>query len=322
MRRWARAGLGKFFSAGLCAGVAWFLALAGDLWGGDLRRVIADGHWDVGADIAWDDPGNPQLGGEWIFFLYDFATQQRRNLEDYVFVVDSRYKGRIPAGGSWAQVLGPSGGERWTLPYTQQPEQIYLGLRIFPQPAGVLRGLHAGDPNGRVTVALDGVSGSGRESGGEFAVYEISGLATSPDIHSGMFSTLLPGRNIQLPIGSQAATHTHYFWDMTAPGRYEVTLSLESHLRGSGGVVRGGGRVVFYVTGDSMGPPSGFGQVNMNHFPWIYHGRMGWLYWISLHADAGWFFDAAAGTPYFWLQRDGHLWVYDLAGQGGWTYWH
>ncbi len=286
----------------------------------DLRQPIADGHWDLGADIRWVDSENPQLGGEWEFFLYDYAASERLSLDEYVFVVDHRYKGTIPSGGSWSQVLGPAGGDRWTLPYVQQPQQIFLGFRIFPQPQQSLVGRHSADLNGAVNLRLEQVIGSGRSNDGNFAVYEISGVATWPDPNSKTFSTLLPDRSIPLAVESTSTTHTHYYWDMTATGRYEVEISLDSELRSTGESVAGSGRIVFEVIGESMGPPSGFGRLNLEGFPWIYHAQLGWLYWKGYTANEGWFFDLD-GKPYFWTRSDGHIWIHDVAG-GDWMYLH
>lgn len=296
----------------------WILAFGHSLFSG-MRHPIAGGHWDLGADIRWNDPADPQSGGEWEFFLYDYAAQQRLALDDFVFVVDRRYQGTIPSGGSWSQVLGPAGADRWTLPFTQQPEQIFLGFRIFPQPQGIMRGRNAADSNGWVTLSLDSVSGSGRNSGGEFAVYEITGVATSPDINSGLLSSLLPNREIGLPVTSGSATHTHYYWDMTAPGRYEVDIALTSNLRSTGEPINGVGRIVFKVIGDEIGPPSGFGALHLDEFPWVYHAQFGWLYWKSHAANEGWFIDPN-GMPHYWIQSKGHLWVLDALGTGEWGY--
>lgn len=287
--------------------------------GAELRQPIADGHWDVGADIQWVDVENPELGGDWEFFLYDYAANKRLFLNEYVFVVDRRYKGTIPSGGSWGQVLGTAAADRWTLPYTQHPQQIFLGFRVFAQPAQSLEGNNPADTNGVVTLRLEQVTGSGRSHGGNFAAYEIFGLATSPDPNSNLFSTLLPDRSLKLPVRASAATHTHYYWDMTTPGRYEVVISLNAKLRATGAPVVGSGRIVFKVIGDSVGPPSGFGELNLDGFPWIYHAQLGWLYWAGYGAEEGWFFDTDARS-YYWIHSEGHTWIYDSQGTGDWMY--
>ena len=107
---------------------------------------------------------------------------------------------------------------------------------------------------------------------------------------------------------------------MTATGRYEVEISLDSELRSTGESVAGSGRIVFEVIGESMGPPSGFGRLNLEGFPWIYHAQLGWLYWKGYTANEGWFFDLD-GKPYFWTRSDGHIWIHDVAG-GDWMYLH
>ncbi|MCC5835764.1 MAG: choice-of-anchor M domain-containing protein [Opitutales bacterium] len=268
------------------------------------RTPIADGHWDLGVDFNWVDEAQPELAGEWEFFLYSPSEQERTSLDDIYFVVDERYRDTIPSGGSWPQVLGPAGEPLWTLPQTERPGEIFLGFRVFRHPSESFVGLTAGDSNGNVNLELLEVNGSGFEAGGDYVMYALTGVATSPDPSSIYFSTRTEDRSLNLPIRANSETHAHYAWAMTAKGRYEAVFRITGTIRSTGEVVSGEGRVVFQVN-EGVGPPSGFAAIDASNFPWVWHPELGWLYWFSRESNEGWLVDLE-GQPYFWLQHEGY----------------
>lgn len=302
-------------SASICSGIAAKLLIQASvaffLFGSCFthliaapRTPIADGHWDLAIDFNWVDETQPELGGEWEFFLWSPADQERTPLDSFYFVVDERYRDSIPSGGSWPQVLGPAGNPRWTLAQTERPEEIYLGFRVFPQPSGSFEGVTSASSNGRVQLDLLEVTGNGREAGGDYVMYQLSGVATSPDPSSIFFSTRDQNQPLQLDILSSGQTHAHFAWAMTAKGRYEATFRITGTIRSTGEVVSGEGRVAFHVN-EGVGPPSNFAAIEASNFPWIWHPDLGWLYWFSQESHEGWLVDLD-GQPYFWLQHQGY----------------
>lgn len=281
------------------------------------RTPIADGHWDLGVDFNWVDESQPTLGGEWEFFLWSPERQERTSLDQIYFVVDDRYKSPIPSGGSWQQVLGQAGSPSWTLPQTARPGEIYLGFRIFPQPAVSFKGRTAADSNGTIRIELVDIEGSGIGNDGDYVMYELAGVATSPDPSSIYFSTRTDDRFLELPVAlaSPSQTHAHYAWAMTAPGRYEAVFEISATIRSTGEVVTGEGRVVFQVN-EGVGPPSGFAAIDSSNFPWVWHHEMGWMYWFSRENNEGWLVDIE-GRPYFWMQHQGYT-IMNAPMRGNW----
>jgi len=192
------------------------------------RRVIADGHVDMGPQLS---------GGDWTIRLRDDTASPPvwRELADVVLHVKDNAKTTVPAG---ADFLGKPGETVWLLPQTQQSGIVWPGWNT--QHESVVSGTR-----GDVTWTLAGVDGPGR-----FTLF-LTGSFGNADV---LFDSAkdLPQR---LPVPPN--THAHGNWAFSKPGLYRLAVRMSATTT-SGRTVTDS-RTLTVAVGDSTDPKPGFG---------------------------------------------------------------
>ncbi|MFG3689312.1 TIGR03773 family transporter-associated surface protein [Micromonospora sp. NPDC047740] len=193
------------------------------------RRVIADGHVDMG----------PQLSGEaWTIRVRDDTASPPvwRELADVVLHVKDKAKTTVPAG---ADFLGKAGEAIWLLPQAQQAGIVWPGWNT--QHESVITGTR-----GNVTWTLAGVDGPGR-----FTLF-LTGSFGNANV---LFDSTkgLPQR---LPIPPN--THAHGNWAFSKPGLYRLAVQMSATT--TAGKTVTDSKTLTIAVGDSTNPNSGFGS--------------------------------------------------------------
>jgi len=163
------------------------------------RKVIADGHVDMG----------PQLEGDtWTVRLRDDTGSPPvwRELSDVVLHAVDKSKIEVPSGADYA-FLGPAGSDVWMLPQAQQSGIVWPGWNT--QDPSVV-----GGTTGDVTWRLTSVSGPG-----EFKLF-LTGSFGKPDV---LFDS---GKALPQQLRIPPNTHAHGSWAFTKPGIYRLGIEM------------------------------------------------------------------------------------------------
>ncbi|MEV6367177.1 TIGR03773 family transporter-associated surface protein [Micromonospora musae] len=192
------------------------------------RRVIADGHVDMG----------PQLdGNSWTIRVKDDTVSPPvwRELADVVLHVKDAAKIEVPAG---ADFLGKPGDAVWLLPQAQQAGIVWPGWNT--QHESVVAGT-----KGNVTWALKGVSGPGR-----FMLF-LTGSFGKADVLFDSAKTL--PQQMSIPPN----THAHGNWAFSKPGLYRLAVQMSATTTAGKAVTDT--KTLTIAVGDATDPGSGFG---------------------------------------------------------------
>jgi surface-anchored protein len=124
----------------------------------------------------------------------------------------------------------------WLLSQNNIPGELFLGWRaVYPQ--GIFQanvnGNYTPSPLGSISSELVDVSGTGRQRGGEFAMWTSSGFG-SLEFHYNSTDGI-DSSDFLNPIPS--GSHSHYNWGFTKPGTYAVTFRNEGRLNPQNGGV-------------------------------------------------------------------------------------
>ncbi|MDW5598818.1 choice-of-anchor M domain-containing protein, partial [Conexibacter stalactiti] len=156
-------------------------------------------------------------------------------LDEAIVVVPERARAAIPAG---YELVGPAGGDAWTIPLSQVAGIPWLGVSSERLDASRFQRYTA--------LRLDAVAGiDGGPPPGEVVLWD-AGDGSKP-----FFST-----RIGLPDGVRmlaGANHWHASWSFTAPGVYCLAFGAANRVAGSGSAV-GDAQVLTVVVGDAIDP--------------------------------------------------------------------
>jgi len=182
-------------------GILVSLGLAG-AFSAFAQTVISSGHVDIG--VAYE-------GGALELHVHQEEPEEME-YEPGEAVLQlgpgSWLAGGVPNTPGATAFFGPAGSPLWVLSKTEDPELPFLGLGTEE--------LEPGDWVGTLRLTLEEVRGPG-----DVFLWDV-----------GAFGDLLPGFStrdgvsgadaVDLEVGS----HAHYFWGFSAPGDYEVVLSV------------------------------------------------------------------------------------------------
>ncbi|MFC0508874.1 TIGR03773 family transporter-associated surface protein [Micromonospora costi] len=195
----------------------------------DVRQVIADGHVDMGPQLA---------GNGWTIRIKDDRTSPPvwRETADVVLQVRDNAKITVPAG---ADFLGKPGDTLWLLPQSQQSGIVWPGWNT--QHESVVSGV-----KGNVTWTLRGVNGPGR-----FALF-LTGSFGKADV---LFDSAKAfPQQLSIPLN----THAHGNWAFSKPGLYRLAVQMSGTTTAGKAVTDT--RTLTIAVGDSTDPKSGFGS--------------------------------------------------------------
>ncbi|MFU8849513.1 TIGR03773 family transporter-associated surface protein [Micromonospora sp. SL1-18] len=192
-----------------------------------VRRVISDGHVDMG----------PQLSGnDWTIRVRDDTASPPvwREVADVVLHVKDNAKATVPAGAGF---LGRPGDTIWLLPQAQQAGIVWPGWNT--QHESVVTGTR-----GNVTWTLAGVDGPGR-----FTLFLTGSFGNANVLFDSAKS--LPQR---LPIPPN--THAHGNWAFSKPGLYRLAVQMSATTTAGRTVTDS--KTLTIAVGDNTNPNSGF----------------------------------------------------------------
>ena len=155
---------------------------------------------------------------QWHLFIYDFEGGSYE-AGDAPFVVGSAAFGYVPNASVFTNFLGPVGSPVWTLPETENPNVLYLGVGT----GGIAPGTFA---NHQVRLELRSLSGPG-----SFALYNIDPFGT-PIVRMNSRDGLNPA--VDFITLASVGGHVHLNWAFSAPGTYHVGLGASGVLAGNG----------------------------------------------------------------------------------------
>ncbi|MEU2610158.1 TIGR03773 family transporter-associated surface protein [Micromonospora sp. NPDC007271] len=192
------------------------------------RRVISDGHVDMGPQLSGDD---------WTIRVRDDTASPPvwRELPDVVLHVEDNAKTAVPAG---ADFLGTPGETIWLLPQAQQAGIVWPGWNT--QHESVVTGTR-----GNVTWTLAGVDGPGR-----FTLFLTGSFGNANVLFDSAKN--LPQR---LPIPPN--THAHGNWAFSKPGLYRLAVQMSATT--TAGKTVTDSKTLTIAVGDNINPNSGFG---------------------------------------------------------------
>ena len=153
--------------------------------------------------------------GQWHLFLYDFEGGQYEANEAPLYVGHPTF-GFVTADIS-TNFLGRAGDGLWTLPETENPNLLYLGLGT----QGIAPGTFV---NNQIRLELRSVSGPGH-----FALYNVDPFGT-PVVHMNSRDGINPTAD-SIALASLGG-HVHVNWAFSAPGTYHVGLGARGVLAG------------------------------------------------------------------------------------------
>jgi surface-anchored protein len=122
----------------------------------------------------------------------------------------------------------------WILSQNNIPGELFLGWRaVYPQ--GIFQanvnGNYTPSPLGSISSELTNLTGTGKQRGGEFAMWTSSGFG-SLEFHYNSTDGI-DSADLLNPIPS--GSHSHYNWGFTKPGTYAVTFRNEGRLNPQNG---------------------------------------------------------------------------------------
>jgi putative ABC transporter-associated repeat protein len=165
------------------------------------RRVIGDGHIDMGARF---------VGDRWTIQVRDDTVRPAvwRNMTDVVLHAVDAAKLTVPGDQAFA-FLGRPGTQVWVLPQVQRPGVLWPGWNTQdPQVAATV--------NRGVTWRLNGVAGPGR-----FVLF-VNGEFGAPQV---LFNSARP---YPQRTGIDLNTHAHGNWVFSAPGTYLLDVEMSA----------------------------------------------------------------------------------------------
>lgn len=192
---------------------------------------LVSGHYELHIDY---DPTQSDPDDGWGFFVSSDSDNDF-NDDDGITRRDPANVRLVASPASLREInsatsrLGPIGDPLWVLPQQQVPETLYLGFRNVID-IGIFQISDNGNftPSffGNIILEMVSVTGSGPDSGGEFAMIE-SRAQGNLEYH---FDTTdgLDGNDRLEPV--IVGGHTHYNWAMTQPGTYFVTFRASGRL--------------------------------------------------------------------------------------------
>lgn len=166
---------------------------------GEDRRVIADGHVDMGPRF---------VDGKWTVQIKDDTTSPPswRDLSDVVLQVADASKTQVPADPAYS-FLGTAGSSVWVLPQVQRPGVLWPGWNTQdPQVASTV--------NREVTWKVHGVRGPG-----SFVLF-LTGNFGAPQA---IFDT---GKAFPQETGVEINSHVHGNWTFSAAGTYLLDVEM------------------------------------------------------------------------------------------------
>ncbi|MFJ8580978.1 TIGR03773 family transporter-associated surface protein [Micromonospora sp. NPDC093277] len=194
---------------------------------GGSRRVISDGHVDMG----------PQLSGaDWAIRVRDDTVTPPvwRDIADVVLQVKDNAKTTVPAG---ADFLGKPGEAVWLLPQAQRAGIVWPGWNT--QHESVVTGTR-----GNVTWTLAGVDGPGR-----FTLF-LTGSFGKADV---LFDS---AKSLPQRLAIPPNTHAHGNWAFSRPGLYRLAVTMSATT--TTGRTATDSRTLTFAVGDGTNPNPGF----------------------------------------------------------------
>ncbi len=165
------------------------------------QPVLSLGHADVG--IVYAD-------GLWDLHVHDGENNIEYEPSEVVLGVGPASAGVVPGAPAF-NFLGSAGSAVYTLPQSQNPNLLFLGLGTEEQALGVF-------VNNRLRLALEDLTGPGH-----FALYRVDSFGT-PTVLMNSHDGITSGDYVELTAGS----HAHANWAFSTFGEYQLTF------RGSG----------------------------------------------------------------------------------------
>ncbi|WP_051795101.1 TIGR03773 family transporter-associated surface protein [Kibdelosporangium aridum] len=175
------------------------LALLAPVAVGQTRKVVADGHIDMGPRF---------VDGKWTVQIRDDTVSPAvwRDLSDVVVQVPDVAKTQIPTDPVYG-FLGQAGSPVWLLPQVQRPGVVWPGWNT-QDPEVVAK------VGKEVTWRLAGVRGPGT-----FKLF-VSGNFGAPEV---IFDSAKP---YPQETGVESNTHVHGNWAFSAPGTYLLDVEM------------------------------------------------------------------------------------------------
>lgn len=192
------------------------------------RKVIADGHVDMG----------PQLAGSTLTIRLkdDAATPPTwRNLADVTLKATDKAKIDVPGGSAYA-FLGRAGDQVYLLPQSQQAGIVWPGWNTQHESV-------VGGTRGDVVWSLQAVSGPG-----QFKLFRTGSFGTPEVIFDS--ANKLP-QQLAIPPN----THAHGNWAFTKAGRYDLTVRMSATT--TAGRTVSDTRTLSFAIGDGTGTGAG-----------------------------------------------------------------
>ena len=190
------------------------------------------GHFEIQIDYEESSSGDPDAGWN-LSISYDesndFNTADgivRLDPASTTIVATPDTENVLPSA---FHGLGEAGDTLWRLPQSNEPGQIFLGLRTVVE-AGMFQqssnGNYFPSNTGNIIVELVDVSGPAVDAGGKFAMWE-SKSAGGVEMHFNSADGLDGNDRLEpVPIGG----HTHYNYGLTEPGNYEVSFRASGRI--------------------------------------------------------------------------------------------
>lgn len=182
--------------------------------------VLDVGHTDVG--IAYDAMSNT-----WDLHVHDEENDVEYAPEDAILTLKPAAFGTVPAGSQWS-FLGTAGSDLYTLPQTENPGLLFLGIGSEE----ILNGTFTGD---QYRLSLKAVSGPGA-----FIAYDVDGFGEPQTV----FFNSRDGISLADAPLLNSGGHQHLNWAFTAPGTYTVTFEA-SATRASDSLATSSGNIPY-----------------------------------------------------------------------------
>lgn len=189
--------------------------------------IYSEGHGDLG--VAYD--GGLELHGHIhagsVINGNPIAEDAEFTPSGFTILVPDPAIAR-PSGSTWDFIGNSAGQSMWFLPQTQDNAKPFLGFGSEE--------LDPADWSGQLTLRLDSVQGPG-----QFSVWQ-NGTFGTPTVSMATSDGISVSDQILLSAGG----HAHYNYGFTAPGIYEVTLTVTG-THNLDGIVSDTGTFVFAV---------------------------------------------------------------------------
>jgi len=174
------------------------------------------------------DLGLAYVGGAWDLHVHDETNLAEYAPGDALLYVGAITKTTRPAGSQWDFFGNNAGEDLWVLPFTQNPNALYLGIGAEETAPGTFAtytesdtrlGATPLDRTGEwVKLTLNAVNGPGH-----LTLYTFDGF--NPVV---WWSSSQGGVSAGDAAYAVAGGHNHFFWAFTAPGIYEVDVTASA----------------------------------------------------------------------------------------------